>query len=353
MFIGVLILAAAYSAYAFQRAPSLQSIKRGEEIASSFPRQQPGEENLYGTPPYIVDLYKTLAKNPSPLPYGAEFVRSFPARGIAVLTIIVLQILHLCRPKKTSFILKFNIHIPKREKILHAMLHFCLKRETLKNISSIEFTNVRSDKTMRLTKTEFGTSRCQLFPVTPLLRRKSSVNTFSLVLRMVLISQRDEESQVKASWRRKVSSPVEIVIFSSEKYPVSPFLRFRLPTNQQELTKRDADNHKKLTKRGCHRKSLIVNFVGLGYKDMVAPTIFDIKQCNGACRYPLGSMSNPTQHSLIQQLLHSLYGKRVAKSTCCSPRSYVPLTTMIKDSYSGRIAIRSLENMIVAECGCQ
>eukprot|EP00112_Aurelia_sp_Birch-Aquarium-sp1_P016039 Seg36.3 transcript_id=Seg36.3/GoldUCD/mRNA.D3Y31 product="Bone morphogenetic protein 10" protein_id=Seg36.3/GoldUCD/D3Y31 len=312
--------------------------------------------------PFIVQLYQTLARNPRKLPFGAQFVRSFSS------------------PKNKfasgSAVVKFRVRIPKDEKILFAMLHLCMKSNLFKGKPSLKVEDARSRMVVVRKGDIYKNGQCFKVPITAIIKKDTNTSTHEVNL-ILYVSILDQLSRLLRNSRiqrsRTDNIRPEVIVFSSSSKPKGSPLDYKLPSNSRPNMQSDfqprnghrwrADHAAKrglteninsaMTKKeGCYRKSLIVNFAGLGYKDIIAPTIFDAKQCIGVCKYPLGTMANPSQHSLIQQLLHSLYGTRVAKSTCCAAKRFVPLTTMIKDTYSGGYAIRSLEDMIVAECGC-
>ena len=270
---------------------------------------------------------------------------------------------------------QFRIRIPKAEKILFAMLHLCMKSNLFKGKPSLKVEDARSGMVVERKGNTYKNGQCFKVPITAIIKKDKNASStdVNLILFVSIIDQLSTLLRHSRIQRSRVDNiRPEVVVFSSSNKPEASPLDFKVLPNSRPNIRNDfqerngyrwqTDHETKrglkenvnsaITKKGCFRRSLIVNFAGLGYKDIIAPTIFDAKQCIGVCKYPLGKMANPSQHSLIQQLLHSLYGTRVAKSTCCAAKRFVPLTTMIKDTYSGGFAIRSLEDMIVAECGC-
>lgn len=256
---------------------------------------------------------------------------------------------------KMHTLMDFDVRIPKGEKILYAILHFCVQHRIPKEVSALKVTDILTGKTITKTSPELRYGRCFRNRVTNMLiaRRKPSAEEIPMI---VQISMRGQLGKLWFNWNAELSDLKEMIVFSKEVQPASPLLGLSLKVNSRVIKRREVVEKSTVEgrsmKKGCNRESLIVNFESLGYRNIIAPTIFDAGQCVGKCKYPLGKLSNPTQHSLIQQLLHSLYGNSIAKSTCCAPRGFLPLTTMIEDKYSGGVAIRSLEDIIVSDCGC-
>ena len=252
--------------------------------------------------------------------------------------------------------MNFHIRIPSNEDILNAMLHFCFEKEIPGDVSSLKVVEISSGKTVVGNRPQKKDSKCVLLQLAGMINATQQKGMAEIPISLKIYmrgTKGSKQNKLWFYWNGELSELKEIIVFSKETRPILPFIGLRPRKQQRKMKRREVQVQDNLSaKRGCSRKSLIVNFASLGYANIIAPTIFDAGQCVGQCQYPLGSMSNPTQHSLIQQLLHSLYGDKIAKSTCCAPRRFLPLTTMIDDEYSGSVAIRSLENMIVADCGC-
>ena len=253
-------------------------------------------------------------------------------------------------------VLNSHLRIPLNEDILYVILHFCLRHRTLYKISLLKVTDTTTGKTVTQVGSQLKYGRCLEVEMTEIIKARRMPETMEILISLKVRIKGGEGLQSRelwSYWNGTFSQENEIVVFSRTAEALPPITRRHAKELSRTVKKRGVVGRKdaSLTK-GCYKKSMIVNFASLGYSNIIAPTIFDAGQCIGQCQYPLGRMSNPTQHSLIQQLLHSLYGDRVAKSTCCSPRGFLPLTAMINDKYSGRAAIRTLEDMIVSECGC-
>ena len=236
------------------------------------------------------------------------------------------------------------------------MLHFCVQPRIPQDIFILKTKDMMTGRTVITVGSQLKHMKCLKVEVTSIIkeRRKSKITKIPISLKLSIKAYNRLQNRTSwLYWNSRLSQLKEIIVFSKKAKAVPSFLGLHTKEQLRRVKRRDSSEENNVTgKKGCYKKKLIVNFASLGYSNIIAPTIFDAGQCIGQCKYPLGKTSNPTQHSLIQQLLHSLYGERVAKSTCCSPRGFRPLTTMIDDKYSGRIAIKSLENMIVSECGC-
>eukprot|EP00794_Sanderia_malayensis_P002982 gene2982-3438_t len=295
-------------------------------------------------PQYMVDLYETLVKNRRSLPFGAEFARSFTSTGV--------------KSMGEMLVFTYKMKVPAKEQIRYTILQVCLSKDKRNNKPRPSIACIYDVTSKRLvTKIKFNANRCVEVPLGKTVKRvmERPERGKELVLGIKIFN-----------YNRRMIKPEMLKITSTSQYPV--LIVFTRNRNSHKLDDKmqsfssstnymgslvDSLNKKRSSANGgCKTGSLYVNFAGLGYRNILAPTIFDAKQCIGVCRYPLGKMSNPTQHSMIQQLLFSLYGEKVAKSTCCAPRKFAPLTIMLNDTYSKGIVIRSLDDMVVAECGC-
>ena len=268
------------------------------------------------------------------------------------------KILHsyLGRTKKTYAQLDLKLRVPPNEVILYAMLRLCIHQRIPDEVLLLKVTDMKTERMVTKAFPQMMHGRCLEIQVTKIIksRRKPNVAEISVSLKLNVKVYNGLQSDRYWLYRNTKSDLMnEVIVFSkrSEKLWFSHALHEE-EFHEKELHEEDQSRSMKREINGCYRKKMIVNFATLGYSDIIAPTIFDAGQCVGRCKYPLGRLSYPTQHSIIQQLLHSLYGDRIAKSTCCSPRKFLPLTTLINDKYSGRVAIRSLEDMIVSGCRC-
>ena len=268
------------------------------------------------------------------------------------------KILHsyLGRTKKTYTQLDLKLRVPPNEVILYAMLRLCIHQRIPDEVLLLKVTDMKTERMVTKAFPQMMHGRCLEIQVTKIIksRRKPNVAEISVSLKLNVKVYNGLQSDRYWLYRNTKSDLMnEAIVFSkrSEKLRFSHALHEE-EFHEKELHEEDQSRSMKKEINGCYRKKMIVNFATLGYSDIIAPTIFDAGQCVGRCKYPLGRLSYPTQHSIIQQLLHSLYGDRIAKSTCCSPRKFLPLTTLINDKYSGRVAIRSLEDMIVSGCRC-
>ena len=237
------------------------------------------------------------------------------------------------------------------------MLHMCLKiGKANKGPFAIDLVDLSSNEVISSRMKRFHQSHCIKIPVTK--QVKTSPLAEQLTKELVFGLRLTGMDRFRSGGSRRILETTlqklkPVVVVFTKNNPTHPVLEMKFNTQSARAAfQKRSTNLVSSRKASCKRQSLIVSFKGLGYKDIIAPTIFDAKQCIGVCKFPLGKLSNPTQHSMIQQLVHSLYGNRVASSTCCAPKKLSPLIIMINDTFSGGIAIRSLENMVIAECGC-
>uniref|UniRef100_A0A0K0D3Q1 TGF_BETA_2 domain-containing protein n=1 Tax=Angiostrongylus cantonensis TaxID=6313 RepID=A0A0K0D3Q1_ANGCA len=99
----------------------------------------------------------------------------------------------------------------------------------------------------------------------------------------------------------------------------------------------------------CQKHVTLVTMKDLGWeKWIIAPTTFEAGFCSGKCPNPLPKEMHPSNHALLQSLLHS----STVPAVCCSPDQMRSMTLFYRDEL-GRSTIKNFENMIVESCTCQ
>ncbi|XP_028651468.2 growth/differentiation factor 2-like [Erpetoichthys calabaricus] len=103
----------------------------------------------------------------------------------------------------------------------------------------------------------------------------------------------------------------------------------------------------------CRRTPLHVNFKDIGWDSwIIAPKEYDAFECRGICHVPMTDDVTPTNHAMIQSLLHIKYPKKVQK-VCCVPTKLDPISLLYRDE-SGTVTLKNAyEGMKVAACGCR
>nr|XP_057911092.1 growth/differentiation factor 5 [Doryrhamphus excisus] len=102
----------------------------------------------------------------------------------------------------------------------------------------------------------------------------------------------------------------------------------------------------------CQRRRLHVNFKEMGWDDwIIAPLDYHAFHCGGACDFPLRSHMEPTNHAIIQTLLHSM-DPPSAPPSCCVPTRLSPISILYVDS-NNNVVYKQYDDMVVDACGCR
>lgn len=124
-------------------------------------------------------------------------------------------------------------------------------------------------------------------------------------------------------------------------------------TNQGQ----EARNNKR-TKRAepevdiCRKRRLSVRFRDLKWNGwIIAPTRFGFHYCDGSCPGTLSQVSNPTNHAIMQNILHHRLGKKIPAATCV-PTELHSMSLLYYD-VDDTIVLRDVPGMVASNCGCR
>ena len=119
-----------------------------------------------------------------------------------------------------------------------------------------------------------------------------------------------------------------------------------------------ARNMKRRTRRSeqevniCRRRRLAVRFRDLKWNGwIIAPTRFGFHYCDGSCPGTLSQDSNPTNHAIMQNILHHRFGKKVPAATCV-PTELHSMSLLYYDE-DNTIVLRDVPGMVASNCGCR
>ncbi|XP_032219916.2 bone morphogenetic protein 2 [Nematostella vectensis] len=102
----------------------------------------------------------------------------------------------------------------------------------------------------------------------------------------------------------------------------------------------------------CRRHRLFVKFQELNWSDWIlAPRGFSAYYCTGTCPEVIEQYFNPTNHAIIQNLLHHRYSKSVP-AACCVPTRLHSIS-MLYFELDGSIVLKEYGEMVAASCGCR
>lgn len=102
----------------------------------------------------------------------------------------------------------------------------------------------------------------------------------------------------------------------------------------------------------CQRHKLFVRFRDLNWhKWIIAPRGFSAFYCQGSCPEVIDKYFNPTNHAIIQNLLHHRHSRNIP-AACCVPTSLHSIS-MLYFELDGSIVLRQYSGMVASTCGCR
>lgn len=102
----------------------------------------------------------------------------------------------------------------------------------------------------------------------------------------------------------------------------------------------------------CARHKLFVKFRELNWdKWIIAPRGFSAFYCMGTCPEIIDKAYNPSNHAIIQSLLHHRHNKNIP-AACCVPTSLHSMSLMYFE-LDGSIVLREYSGMVASTCGCR
>uniref|UniRef100_A0A915EQC9 TGF-beta family profile domain-containing protein n=1 Tax=Ditylenchus dipsaci TaxID=166011 RepID=A0A915EQC9_9BILA len=106
------------------------------------------------------------------------------------------------------------------------------------------------------------------------------------------------------------------------------------------------------TGKRCKLRSLYVDFKDLGWDSwVIAPTGYQADYCDGDCSFPLDSSVTPSNHAIVQTLVHVLDERR-ALPAHCAPIALKSQSILFFNNQQN-VVMRRYQNMRVKQCGCR
>ena len=102
----------------------------------------------------------------------------------------------------------------------------------------------------------------------------------------------------------------------------------------------------------CQKRRLSVRFRDLKWDNwIIAPTRFGFHYCDGHCPRTLSQQSNPTNHAILQNILHHRLSKKIPAATCVPTELHsISLLYYEKDD---SIVLKDVPGMVASNCGCR
>ena len=100
----------------------------------------------------------------------------------------------------------------------------------------------------------------------------------------------------------------------------------------------------------CRRVSLYASLKELGLsEEIIAPDGFNAYQCKGKCS-STQRKKFPNRWA-IMALLEKKKGIEIDDEACCVPTKLAPISALVFEN--GQIVLKTLDDMVVEECGCE
>lgn len=159
----------------------------------------------------------------------------------------------------------------------------------------------------------------------------------------------DKNDEIKTTTRKKRNLPAYSDVDDFEKDP-------RKENNKEKKRKREKRKKKKRKyrnrRKGCRKKNMTVDFEQLGWGNwLISPPRYDAFYCHGHCKTPLDKYTRPTNHAIIQSMVHSM-DRNIIPPACCVPTEFDVLPVLSLDG-SDRVVYKLKKGLIAIHCGCR
>ncbi|KAL3983199.1 Transforming growth factor beta like domain family protein [Acanthocheilonema viteae] len=104
--------------------------------------------------------------------------------------------------------------------------------------------------------------------------------------------------------------------------------------------------------QSCRTEKLNVRFRDIGWEHwIIAPTSFEAHYCSGTCPFPLKQDVNPSNHAIVQSIIHRLGLNPYVPDVCCAPDKMDSLTLLYYDEMDN-VVLKNYPRMTVTSCAC-
>uniref|UniRef100_A0A915C2Y8 TGF-beta family profile domain-containing protein n=1 Tax=Parascaris univalens TaxID=6257 RepID=A0A915C2Y8_PARUN len=102
----------------------------------------------------------------------------------------------------------------------------------------------------------------------------------------------------------------------------------------------------------CGKRKLLVQFRDIGWEHwIIAPKSFEAHYCSGSCPFPLQKEVNPSNHAIVQSIIHTIGLNPYVPAVCCAPDKMDSLTLLYFDEMDN-VVLKNYPKMIVSSCAC-
>ncbi|XP_078368862.1 protein DVR-1-like [Oculina patagonica] len=128
----------------------------------------------------------------------------------------------------------------------------------------------------------------------------------------------------------------------------------RTSDNSIQEFENEGDRPTRTSRSSCSRKPLYIDFSRIyGEEDnwIIAPAGFNANYCDDECPTVMGAHLSPTNHAILQGLLHSVEPATVP-APCCVSSSVRPQSILYFDE-NDQVQKQDFPNMSIVTCGCR
>ncbi|XP_068739949.1 protein dbl-1-like [Montipora capricornis] len=102
----------------------------------------------------------------------------------------------------------------------------------------------------------------------------------------------------------------------------------------------------------CRKRRHTVRFRDLKWNGwIIAPTRFGFHYCQGDCPGTLSQECNPSNHAILQNILHHRLSRKIPAATCV-PTELHSMSLLYYDT-DNTIVLREVPGMVASNCGCR
>ena len=178
----------------------------------------------------------------------------------------------------------------------------------------------------------------------------------------LIISSTEEQLHIASKGKKKPF----LVLFSdqddlfAEKFKTEQRFAAMLGAKKETIRSRNSPSVtgmlQQRTKRSqlniCEHKRLFVRFRDLPWNNwIIAPARFGFHYCEGSCPASLTKESNPTNHAILQNILHRKFNRKIPVATCVPTE--LRSTSFLYYDTDNAIVLKSVPGMVASACGCR
>lgn len=232
---------------------------------------------------------------------------------------------------------------------------FRLKRSQDKSIS---LKNIKVLVASRLVSCKDNTGKWITFDVTSAVNFWKENPKENLGVSLTVQGMRAFASEFRVGSRGR-RAPFLVTYTENPRAKVKSSEKYRNCSNNQVPEEGDYLHHnasstprnraKRSAFRTCRRRWVYVQFKKLKWNWIIAPSGYSANYCEGTCSSVLNMHIEPTNHAILQNILHRMDSR--IPSPSCAPTKLHGISVLYKTS-DRSIALTEYGGMVVSTCGC-